>query len=220
MKKSLCSLLVGLCVASNSLAGTLYTSFPETVYPSEKYVFYSHGLIVEGENVMPVDERWGVYDFIAVRQALQDPDYNLISYHRAENTIADEFAKKLANDVRKLIARGVKPESITLLGFSRGGEISLLAATKLRMDKINTILLAVCGDFIKEHSEYSGFGRISSIFETSDFAGSCQLLKDRNKQIQSFREVSINTGKEHGAFYQPLPQWLGQVKKWLKATSD
>jgi len=203
-----------------SPAGTLYTDFPDIINADEKYVFYSHGLIVEGENLMPVDERWGVYDFIAVRKALTDPDYNLISYHRPEKTVADEFAEKLAIDVRKLIKAGVKPENITLLGFSRGGEITLLATTKLRMDKINTILLAVCGGFIEQHNEYQAFGNIYSIYETSDFAGSCQFLQDRNEQVKSFQETSISTGKEHGAFYQPLPQWLTQVKKWLKSASE
>jgi len=226
MKKYLSHGLICLFVvavqffSAASLAGTLYTSFPETIKPDEKYVFYSHGLIVEGDNLMPKDERWGVYDFIAVRKALTDPGYNLISYHRPDKTIADEYAEKLAADVKKLIKAGVKPENITLLGFSRGGEITLLASSKLRMDKINTILLAVCGDFIKEHNEYQAFGHVSSIYETSDFAGSCQFLRDRNEQVQSFRETSISTGKEHGAFYRPLPQWLKQVKEWLKSTPD
>lgn len=213
--------LVGLFIAylfigGKCLAGALYTSFPEKIYPEEKYVFYSHGLIVEGDNLMPVDERWGVYDFIAVRKALADPHYNLISYHRPVNTVADEFAEKLAVDVRKLLQAGVKPENITLLGFSRGGEITLLASDKLRLDKINTILLAVCGGFVKEHQEYQAYGKLYSIYETSDFAGSCQFLTDRNNKTHSFEETSISTGKEHGAFYQPLPQWLKQVKTWVK----
>jgi len=201
-----------------SLANTIYSHFPTTVNPDEKYVFYSHGLIVEGDNLMPKDERWGVYDFIAVRKALSDPNYNLIAYHRPEKTDADQFAQKLALDVKKLISAGVKPENITLLGFSRGGEITLLASAKLRIDKINTILLAVCGAFLEEHREYQPFGNVSSIYEESDFAGSCQFLTERNNRVQSIREVSISTGKEHGAFYQPMSEWLQPLKKWLRET--
>jgi hypothetical protein len=211
---------VSLLIAEKCHAGKLYTSFPQKINADEKYVFYSHGLIVEGDNLMPVDERWGVYDFIAVRKALTDPSYNLISYHRPNKTVPVEFAEKLARDVRKLMAAGVKPENITLLGFSRGGEITLLASDKLRLDKINTILLAVCGGFVKDHKEYQAYGNVYSIYETSDFAGSCQFLKDRNKKIHSFQETSISTGKEHGTFYQPLPQWLDQVKAWLKLPPD
>ena len=119
--KSVCSFLAYslaalfityLVIGTKCLAGALYTSFPEKIYPDEKYVFYSHGLIVEGDNLMPVDKRWGVYDFIAVRKALADPHYNLIAYHRPDKTVADEFAEKLAADVRKLIVAGVKPENI------------------------------------------------------------------------------------------------------------
>ena len=208
--------IVSIFFAVKGQCGTLYTSFPDTIYPEQKYVFYSHGLIVEGDNMMPEDERWGVYDYIAVRKALRDPDYNLIAYHRPARTVPDSFAQELADDVRKLIRKGVKPENITLLGFSRGGEITLLASSKLRLDKINTILLAVCGGVVKNQPEYQAFGNVSSIYETSDFAGSCEFLQDRNKKLESFRETSISTGKEHGAFYQPLPQWLELVKKWVK----
>jgi len=202
-------------ISIKSFSGELYTQFPKIVHADQKYVFYSHGLIVEGDNLMPKDERWGVYDFIAVRKALKDPNYNLISYHRPANTQAEQFADKLAQDVRKLLSHGVKPQNITLLGFSRGGEINLLASAKIRMDKINTILLAVCGGFVKEHEQYQAIGNVSSIFETSDFAGSCQFLQQRNNKVTSFREASITTGKEHGAFYRPLPQWLKQVKQWI-----
>ncbi len=225
MMKSLLS-TIGYCVVAcfmiyffigaRCLAGALYTSFPEKIYPDEKYVFYSHGLIVEGDNLMPVDKRWGVYDFIAVRKALADPHYNLIAYHRPKKTVPDEFAQKLATDVRKLLQAGVKAENITLLGFSRGGEITLLALDKLRLDKINTILLAVCGGFVKKHQEYQAYGNLYSIYETSDFAGSCQFLTDRNNSTHSFQETSISTGKEHGAFYQPLAEWIVPVKAWLK----
>lgn len=212
--------VAAVLIGNNAFAGALYTSFPEKIFPDEKYVFYSHGLIVEGDNLMPVNERWGVYDFIAVRKALSDPQYNLISYHRPAKTVADEFAEKLATDVRKLIKAGVKPQNITLLGFSRGGEITLLASDKLRLDKINTILLAVCGGFVKKHKEYKAFGNVYSIYEDSDFAGSCQFLQNRNKNVHSFKETAINTGKEHGAFYQPLPEWVVPVKDWLKESGD
>ena len=208
--------ITGLVIGTKCLAGALYTSFPEKIYPDEKYVFYSHGLIVEGDNLMPVDKRWGVYDFIAVRKALADQHYNLIAYHRPVKTVADEFSEKLAADVRKLILAGVKPENITLLGFSRDGEITLLASDKLRLDKINTILLAVCGGFVKEHQEYQTYGNLYSIYETSDFAGSCQFLTDRNNKTHSFQETAISTGKEHGAFYQPLAEWIIPVKAWLE----
>jgi hypothetical protein len=210
--------ITNVLVGTKSSAGALYTSFPEAIMPAEKYVFYSHGLIVEGENLMPVNERWGVYDFIAVRKALADPSYNLISYHRPDKTVPDEFAEKLATDVRKLLKAGVKAENITLLGFSRGGEITLLASDKLRLDKINTILLAVCGGFVKENLEYQAYGNVYSIYETSDFSGSCQFLKNRNDNIHLFKETAISTGKEHGAFYQPLPEWIVPVKAWLENT--
>jgi hypothetical protein len=31
-----------------------------------------------------------------------------------------------------------------------------------------------------------------------------------------FSEISISTGKEHGAFYRPMPEWVKPLKTWLK----
>jgi len=214
------SIFYGSCFSTKSLAGEIYSEFPQQINANEKYVFYSHGLLLEGKNVKPEHERWGVYDFLAVKKALSDPQYNLIAYHRPKNTIADQFAEKLAADVKALLDYGVKPENITLLGFSRGGEITLLANSKLRQDKVNTILLAVCGGYVKSHEEFQPYGNLFSIYEASDFAGSCEYLQDRTRELNSFKEKSINTGKEHGAFYQPLPLWLDQVKRWILSIPD
>jgi dienelactone hydrolase len=69
--------------------------------------------------------------------------------------------------VRRLLAAKVAPGRITLVGFSRGGQITALASSRLA----------------------------------------------------SFEEVAISTGKKHGAFYQPLPEWVGPLRAWIEKTS-
>jgi len=209
--------LISFIFSSFSFAGEVFVKFPEQINKNEKYVFYSHGFIVEGENPTPINPRWGMYDFPRIKEVLSDDSYNLIAYHRPKDTDPIVFAKKLTENANTLIREGVKPENITFIGFSRGGAITALTSNYLASNKANFIILAGCSGFIKNNTEIEVIGNVFSIFETSDKVGSCQFLIDRSKRVNSFEEFSISTGKEHGAFYNPLPEWVIPVKKWLKS---
>ena len=210
------NLLCTLFISLTSYTGELYETFPSEINASEKYVFYSHGKIIEGKNPRPTHARWGTYDFPKVKAALSDNSYNLLAYHRPKNTKPREFARKLSANVHSLIAQGVNPENISLVGFSRGGEITILASSYVKSNDINIILLASCSGFMRDHPEFKVTGKVHSIYETSDGVGSCQFLIEQSEQAKKFEELAISTGKEHGAFYNPLPKWLIPVKKWLK----
>lgn len=200
----------------NVLAGGLFEHLPEKIHSDEKYVFYSHGRIVEGTNPTPINTRWGLYDFPKIKAALTSEQYNLIAYHRAKNTKPRDFAHKLANDVKSLIKQGVKPENISLVGFSRGGEITILASSYLKLPTINIVLLGTCNSFMKGHAEFTVVGNVHSIYETTDGNGSCQFLVAQSAQVKNMQEIAISTGKEHGAFYLPLAEWVVPVKAWLE----
>ena len=197
-------------------AGEIYTELPAKIEVNAKYVFYSHGFIVEGTNERPVHKAWGVYDFPAVKKALVDKDHHLIAFHRAKKTEPYQYAKSLANQVRKLIKAGVGAENITVMGFSRGGAITIATSNELANSKVNFIILAGCGGFIAKNPAMKLHGRVLSIYETSDQVGSCQYVVDRSKAISTFEEIAISTGKSHGAFYRPIDEWLTPVKQWLK----
>jgi len=200
----------------NAYAGAIFERLPIQINADEKYVFYSHGLIVEGTNPTPTNPRWGIYDFPKVKAALASERYNLIAYHREKKTKPREFARKLAADVNLLIKRGVKPENISLVGFSRGGEITILASSYIKSTAINIVLLATCSHFMKGHPEFTVVGNFHSIYETTDGNGSCQFLIEQSDKVKTMQEIAISTGEEHGAFYRPLAEWVVPVKAWLE----
>mgnify|MGYP005993037789 FL=1 len=209
-----------MLLSSNCIANNIYENFPREIKSNERYVFYSHGFIVEGQNPTPINPRWGMYDFPEIKKVRSDDSYSLMAYHRTKNTAPRLFAKKLAKAANNLINEGVKPENITFVGFSRGGAITVLTSNYLASDKVNFVILAGCSKFVKNNPELEVFGNIFSVFETSDGVGSCQFLIDRSKKVKTFKELSITTGKEHGAFYNPLPEWIIPVKKWLKSNRN
>jgi pimeloyl-ACP methyl ester carboxylesterase len=214
----------GLLFSGVALAGKVYDSFPTDINPGDKYVFYSHGFLlegaVEGADATPTHPQFGKYDFPAIKRALSDVDYHLIAYLRPADTRPREFAQKLAQDVEGLILAGVQPENITLLGFSRGGAISILASNELKSARINTIILAGCAGLVQGDDKLQVYGKVLSIYETSDEVGSCQFLFDRSPALRSFAEIAISTGKSHGAFYTPEPAWVIPVKAFIKSSPE
>ncbi len=212
----LLSFVVGLmALAETAEAGQVYGEFPAAPDPSRAYVIYAHGLIVEGTDPRPVHPRWGVYDFPAVAEAFVQPDTDVIAIHRPKGTDPGEHAAFLAENIRRMVANGVEQRRITLIGFSRGGYIVALTSNALRDAPVNTVILAGCAGWVEAQQAIQLSGHVLSVFETSDFVGSCLALADRSAAILSFREIAIDTGKEHGAFYRPRKAWVSPTKAWI-----
>ena len=204
--------------AGYSNAGEIYTSFPDQIKADEAYVFYSHGLIVEGTNPRPMHTKFGVYQFPEIKNALaKGSDFNLIAYHRPKNTTISDYKVTLVSWIRTLVRSGVPPSNITLIGFSRGGHITAYASSELKELRINTVLLASCwpGGVQSESSVTFG-GRFLSIFETTDVALSCKQLADRSSALLSFDELAITTNKEHGDFFKPMEEWVTPLREWIQ----
>ena len=208
-----------MLVPVSSRAVEIYDKFPDKIRANERYVIYSHGMIVEGDDPKPISPKYGQYDFPAIKQALFDGGgFNLIAYQRPKSP-DDTYADTLKSWVRRLLDAGVKPGRITLVGFSRGAQLTALASGGLASVDINTALLAICED--GDVSQAPGLilgGNLLSIYETSDELGSCEKLAARS-HLESFKEVPISTGKKHGAFFQPLPDWIRPLQEWIAKTN-
>src|SRR5580698_1387287 len=213
------ALLWLVLVPISGRAVEIYDRFPDSIQANERYVIYSHGLIVEGDDPKPISPQYGQYDFPAIKQALFDAGgFNLIAFQRPKSS-DDAYADTLKSWVRRLLDAGVKPGRITLVGFSRGAQLTALASNDFASEGINTALLAICEDGDVSHA--TGLvlgGNLLSIYETSDQLGSCRKLSARS-HLKAFKEIAISTGKKHGAFFQPLPQWMGPLKTWIAKTN-
>ena len=209
--------VVQLCFAVPLMAAEVYSDLPVHLDSDRKYVVYSHGRIVEGDDPKPIHERWGLYDFPAIVSALaRNQSFVLIAPHRPKDADLEEYVDQLISWVRQLMDSGVKAENITLVGFSRGGHMTALAANKLKPLRINTALLGTCWKSgVQDQPSITLSGRLLSIYETMDLAQSCGQLGSRSSQLSSFEEISISTGKEHGAFYVPLPDWVEPLLLWI-----
>lgn len=217
MHKRLFLFAIAICLSFSCKADKIYQQFPSDIQSGDTYVIYSHGYIVEGDNPTPEHPRWGIYDFPAVKKALASKGDHLIAEHRPANTNPNVYADYLATQVRKLVAKGVSPHQVVLVGFSRGGFITSQTSHLLSDLGINTVLLGTCGRIVRDEFKHVTLaGNVLSVYETTDGAKSCDKLRQRSPDLVSFEELAITTGLEHGAFYRPNSAWLKPIGEWME----
>jgi hypothetical protein len=63
-------LTLSAVVSGGARAAELLDRFPDNIHAGERYVIYSHGFIVEGNDPQPVSPKYGQYDFPGIKRAL------------------------------------------------------------------------------------------------------------------------------------------------------
>jgi hypothetical protein len=190
---------------------------PHTVDPSARYLFYLHGRIIEDRGVRPTHPIFGVYEYEAILRAFADHGFVVISEARPAGTDGAEYAHEVASQVDALIDAGVPPEHVTVVGFSKGGGIAILASSILANDRVNFAFIAACGPWYASRTEIVPRGRLLGIREASDdLAGSCAALFARSPAAGERSEIVLELGGGHGAFYRPQPAWVEPVVTWAR----
>ncbi len=186
---------------------------PEEPQPGARYVFYLHGKIIEDAGRRPKHKRFGFYEYDAILQALQDRGYVVISEARLPDTRAGAYARNTRKQIELLLEKGVPPDHISVLGFSKGGFIAQVISEELEAP-VRYVLMASCSKSGKGRQLH---GDILSIRERSDsMAGSCQSLFDQSPDIGRNEELLIASGGGHGAFFRPQAAWLLPLGEWVE----
>jgi len=201
--------------ASSAEKGAVLSELPELLNPSAHYLIYLHGAIVEAQGMHAVSPKFGPYEYAEILQTFADRGFIVISEARTLNTNPNVFAHHVAEQVRHLLDGGVPEEHITVMGFSKGGAIALLASGELPHDRINWIVEASCGPWITKLPDLVPHGRILSIYDSADdIVSSCGDLFKRMKETSMTREIVLDVGKGHGTFYTPDPAWVEKAVEW------
>ena len=196
-------------------ANSVYSDAPAIVDPAARYLVYLHGAIIETEGVRPTHPKFGVYEYREILEALADRGLVVISEARPAGTDGMRYASKVVDQVRSLLDAGVPASHITVAGFSKGGGIAIAASSMLARDDVNFVFMAACAPWLDDHPEIVARGRLLSLREASDPTfGSCAKLFDRDPNPHDDREVVLELGGGHGAFYRLHPEWVDPVVEW------
>jgi hypothetical protein len=199
------------------LLTTLLTTHAPADDPPPRYLFYLHGQIVEGSDGRPEHPTFGVYDYPAIIEALETEGFTVISEIRKSDTDGRQYAEHLATEIQILLTNGIPANRISIVGASKGGAIAVAASSILENRDLNFVFMGTCVNWIQNWPELELRGRILSIAEKSDtVAGSCTEPFAKSDIQPEFHEIVINTGRNHGAFFEPISEWLEPTVAWCR----
>ena len=188
---------------------------PDDVDSEARYLFYLHGRIIEEQGERPTHPEFGIYKYREILEVLAVSGLVVISEARPAGTDAAAYARQVVAQVTALLESGVPPEHITVVGFSKGGGIAILASSLLANDRLNFVFMASCGPWYENRLEIKPRGRLLGLREASDdLAGPCDVLFARSPATADGAEIVLELGGGHGAFYRPHPEWIDPVVEW------
>lgn len=184
---------------------------------SMKHIFYLHGMIIEIQGIKAVSPQFGAYEYTAIIDSLKTTGAEVHAEVRTDKTDFYEFGKKISKEIDELIAKGVSPSDITVIGASKGGMIAMYISD-LNTNNVNYVLLGSSSDYSQKTFDFNLHGNILGIYEKSDdVAGNdYQHWIDKSTNAKSFEQLQINTGLGHGFLYTPNKAWLDPARKMIK----
>ncbi len=130
-----------------------------------------------------------------------------------------EYAMKVKNQIDSLIALGIAPHQITVIGTSKGGYITQYVSTFANNPNLNFVFIACYNDSDLQGLPYINFcGNILTIFEKSDPIGRSAVKRKEKSTctIKHFNEIELNTGLKHGFLFKSFPVWIAPCIKWAR----
>jgi hypothetical protein len=213
------ALVLASCVALASDAPRILERVPESPDPAARYLFYLHGRIIEVQGTDAVSADFGPYEYERILETFAERGFVVVAEVR-EDGAGREFAVATAKQVRRLLAAGVPPRSITVVGFSKGGFLALGVSAIVGSEEVGYAILAGCGSD-------SGWidrmgprirGRFLSLLDRSDrLSPSCEPLFARAELVDDKSEHVFDTGLDHGFFYRPREDWVDRLVGWISA---
>ena len=159
-------------------------------------------------------------------KAFESRGFKVISDVRPKGTKLYKYAEKIVRQIKTLLAYGLPPEQITVVGFSKGSAITLLVSTKLKISGVNFVLMSGCshkGTHVRrrykkliDRSVQFMQGRFLSIQDESDpKCDICQRILKNTSNETTFNEIKVKNGLGHSLFYRPRRDWLEPIVEWI-----
>lgn len=200
-----------LCVAALLVLVAACAARPR----AEWHLIYLHGRIVQvQQDRRPVHAEYGPYELDAIAEAFRARGFTVHAEVRPKEITVHEAANAVVAQVRSLIASGVAPDRITVVGASMGSSIAMRASARLQQPEVRFVALSPCLSTSAEAIFAEGGAYPSRnmlvIREESDVPSSECPKTDRAQ------ELVLHTGLAHGFLYRPLPEWVEPVAEFAR----
>jgi Domain of unknown function (DUF5703) len=184
-----------------------------------KYLFYTHGGVVTGRGNNAVTEaapEWGPYEYSNILDSLRRRGFNVFSEIRQKDVDDSVYANKISKQIDSLLKAGVPARNILVSGASAGWNITLHVAALLKNKDMHYVIMGGCWpDTYKDYTNLELYGHFLSIIEKSDPHGTCYMIFDKRKHVESCLEITLTTGLSHGFIYKGHKEWIDPVMMWF-----
>lgn len=185
----------------------------------KQYIFFLHNKFLEEHALNEKHSRYGIAEYQQIINKLKDKNTIIISEKRKSNTDPKCYAQKVKIQIDSLIAKGISPNNISVVGTSQGGYIAQYISYFVKKTQLKFVIIGASfkNDEMNKDAKFKLYGKFFSITEKSD---TNQLsLSKQNRFIESnieyFKEIELDTGLNHGFLFKALDQWILPTKKWI-----
>ncbi|UNK50369.1 hypothetical protein MNR01_04930 [Lysobacter sp. S4-A87] len=153
-------------------------------------------------------------DHAAIVQAFDDQGFEVSTFaYAGETRLA--YAHRIADEVRALMAKGVAPEEINVVGAGTGSAVTTLTSALVGNRHVNYVLLGQCDPVMKANYNFRMSGRVLGVHDANDSTSlSCRPLWGDSPKVSERKELVLNTGHGEALFHEPRQEWLQPVAEW------
>ena len=197
--------------------GSILQHVPDDPECTKFYLFYLHGLIVEQAGIRPKSDEHGYYEYQLILEELAKEGFSVISEAREKDTQVIPYAKKIVSEVKKLLAIGVAPGNIIIVGASKGGIIGAYVSSMLQEERIHYLFLAGLFEKCLTDQNLKLYGNVLSIHDRADkLSITPDLYFQRSKGLGQFKKIVLTLDIGHGLIYRPYREWIDPLLTWLQ----
>ncbi|WP_433900491.1 hypothetical protein [Sphingobacterium puteale] len=202
----------------------LYLSFlPFAVNAQNRYVFFLHNKFLEGHLLNESHPKYGPAAYTAILEKLQSTNSVILSEKRKPGTDPKMYAKKVILTIDSLHSYGIPYNHISIVGTSQGGYIAQYISYYARNPDLKFVFIGSSfkNDSMNEDRKFRLYGKILSINEKTDVGVELlsRQLRFKNSDLKSFKEITLNTGLEHGFLFRALDEWIIPAKAWINSNN-
>ncbi len=191
--------------------------------PQPRHLIYLHGRIIQVEqSARPKSPEYGYYELERILETFRKRGFLVTGSIRPKDATVSASADAVAGQVRQLLAAGVRPDHVTIVGASMGAAIAFRASARLQNPELRFAVLGAClsrgveAAAAEEGKKPSGY--LLCVREARDETSRpCPDWKNEPGSGLVAREIVIDTGLRHGFLYRPLPEWIDPVVEWANA---